>query len=154
MNVEEVLNEIRRALRGSQEPGFKEDHVILVEIDLMVEIEKFLSDYLVKCGNQSNGPSYARDSGNGEWNRWWTAGWTSRSFNTKSPFQEPKPDSVEEWTENTPWPRVLGVRSGASAREIEIAYRRLAMKCHPDRAGGDTRKFQILQAAYRRAQCK
>jgi len=41
----------------------------------------------------------------------------------------------------------LGVPDGASDEEIKKAYKRLAMKHHPDR-GGDQAKFQEIQEAY------
>jgi DnaJ-class molecular chaperone len=41
----------------------------------------------------------------------------------------------------------LGVPESASAEEIRMAYKRLALKHHPDR-GGDTETFQNIQAAY------
>lgn len=41
----------------------------------------------------------------------------------------------------------LGVAADASFDEIRAAYRRLAMKHHPDR-GGDIEDFRRIQAAY------
>ena len=42
---------------------------------------------------------------------------------------------------------ILGVNKGASEEEIKKAYRKLAMKHHPDR-GGDQTQFQRIQEAY------
>ena len=42
---------------------------------------------------------------------------------------------------------ILGVPKGASEEEIKKAYRKLAMKHHPDR-GGDQTQFQKIQEAY------
>lgn len=47
---------------------------------------------------------------------------------------------------------ILGLHRGATAEEIKKAYRRLAMKHHPDRAAGDKKaaeaKFNEIQEAY------
>lgn len=43
--------------------------------------------------------------------------------------------------------QTLGVAENASQDEIQKAYRKLAMKNHPDR-GGDTNKFQEISQAY------
>jgi len=46
---------------------------------------------------------------------------------------------------------VLGLQAGATAAEIKKAWRREAMKWHPDRNGGDgecAEKFIRAQAAY------
>ena len=42
----------------------------------------------------------------------------------------------------------LGVTSDASWEEIKVAYRRLAMKHHPDREGGNEEEFIRIRAAY------
>lgn len=42
----------------------------------------------------------------------------------------------------------LGVQKGASADEIKKAYRRLAVKHHPDKEGGDEAKFKQISEAY------
>ena len=51
---------------------------------------------------------------------------------------------------NDPY-RVLGLSPGASDEEVKKAYRKLAMKYHPDRNPGDeeaARKMQQINAAY------
>lgn len=42
----------------------------------------------------------------------------------------------------------LNLEKTATADEIKKAYRKLASKHHPDKSGGDTEKFQEIQAAY------
>lgn len=44
---------------------------------------------------------------------------------------------------------ILGVTPTATPDEIRAAFRRLAMKHHPDR-GGDPEEFQKIKAAYER----
>lgn len=43
---------------------------------------------------------------------------------------------------------ILGVNKSASADEIKKAFRRLAVKHHPDKEGGDEAKFKELNEAY------
>ncbi|HBR71824.1 MAG TPA: molecular chaperone DnaJ [Candidatus Moranbacteria bacterium] len=43
---------------------------------------------------------------------------------------------------------ILGVSKGASDDEIKKAYRKLAHKYHPDKSGGDEKKFKEINAAY------
>ena len=43
---------------------------------------------------------------------------------------------------------LLGVSKGASDDEIKKAYRKLAHKYHPDKAGGDEAKFKEINQAY------
>jgi len=45
--------------------------------------------------------------------------------------------------------KVLGVSHGASEDEVKKAYRKQAMKHHPDK-GGDPEKFKEIQSAYER----
>lgn len=50
--------------------------------------------------------------------------------------------------------RILGVTSGSSPKDVQKAYRRQAMKCHPDRAGSEseaavfTKRFIEVRDAY------
>jgi DnaJ-like protein len=48
-----------------------------------------------------------------------------------------------------PAPDVLGVRPGATRREVTEAFRRFAIENHPDH-GGDPASFQAGVDAYRR----
>ena len=43
---------------------------------------------------------------------------------------------------------VLGIAKGASADEIKKAYRKAAVKYHPDKEGGDEAKFKEVSEAY------
>jgi DnaJ family protein B protein 4 len=43
---------------------------------------------------------------------------------------------------------VLGVAPDATLDEARAAFRRLAMKHHPDRPGGDAETFTALRAAF------
>lgn len=43
---------------------------------------------------------------------------------------------------------ILGIQKGASADEIKKAFRKLAVKYHPDKEGGDEAKFKEANEAY------
>lgn len=44
--------------------------------------------------------------------------------------------------------KILGLKPGASQEQIKKAYRKSAMKYHPDREGGDAEKFLLIFEAY------
>jgi len=46
------------------------------------------------------------------------------------------------------WYEVLGVKSECSKEDIKKAYKRLILKCHPDRPGGDEELFGLITEAY------
>ena len=52
-----------------------------------------------------------------------------------------------EPVDNTKYYNLLGVDKKASEQEIRKAYRKLALKEHPDK-GGDPEKFKNITAAY------
>jgi len=43
---------------------------------------------------------------------------------------------------------ILGVKKGATEEEIKKAFRKLAQKYHPDKTGGDDKKFKEVSEAY------
>ena len=43
---------------------------------------------------------------------------------------------------------ILGVKKGASREEVKKAYRKLAHEHHPDKKGGDEKKFKEINEAY------
>src|SRR3989344_3077824 len=43
---------------------------------------------------------------------------------------------------------ILGVKKGAAKDEIKTAYRKLAHQHHPDKKGGDEKKFKEINEAY------
>ncbi len=44
--------------------------------------------------------------------------------------------------------KILGIEKSASEEEIKKAYRKLAHQYHPDKAGGDEKKFKEISEAY------
>ncbi|MDP2934315.1 MAG: DnaJ domain-containing protein, partial [bacterium] len=44
--------------------------------------------------------------------------------------------------------KTLGVNKGANKDEIKQAYRRLAHQYHPDKTGGDDKRFKEINEAY------
>lgn len=42
----------------------------------------------------------------------------------------------------------LGLARSATDKDIKKAYRKMALKYHPDRSGGDENKFKEVSAAY------
>lgn len=71
--------------------------------------------------------------------------WT-QAFNARMGFDEAK----KTLGSKDPF-EVLGLQSNATWDEIKSAYRKLAMKYHPDRNPGDlevVEKFKEVQAAY------
>ena len=56
--------------------------------------------------------------------------------------------SRQTWDPNRNYYRVLGVKEGASHDEIKVAFRRLAVKHHPDITEGSDSKFKEINEAY------
>lgn len=82
-----------------------------------------------------------------------------KGFGSKKPGHEEETTGEEstgqevthtgsESAEGKDYYAILGLSSDASTDEIKAAYKKLALKYHPDR-GGDTEKFQELNEAYK-----
>lgn len=57
------------------------------------------------------------------------------------------PQAPQKAVENSKFYEVLGVPKTATAAEIKKAYRKLALKNHPDK-GGDPELFKTITVAY------
>lgn len=73
-------------------------------------------------------------------------------------FSDTTVDEVKALLEGLYWPkpsqqalvkarRLLGVNGQASAKQVQLAYRRKAQQCHPDK-GGNEQEFIAVQEAY------
>ncbi|KAI8842763.1 hypothetical protein BJ741DRAFT_591802 [Chytriomyces cf. hyalinus JEL632] len=73
-------------------------------------------------------------------------------------MSQPGPSGASVWTEDTPAPQpqqsyyeIIGIERDADADQIRRAYRKQALKCHPDKRGDDpvaAEQFQKLSKAY------
>ncbi|KAJ3241743.1 hypothetical protein HDU78_001702 [Chytriomyces hyalinus] len=73
-------------------------------------------------------------------------------------MSQPGPSGASVWTEDTPAPQpqqsyyeIIGIERDADADQIRRAYRKQALKCHPDKRGDDpvaAEQFQRLSKAY------
>lgn len=55
---------------------------------------------------------------------------------------------VKPWVKHkNPW-KVLGIKPGSSKKYVEIAYKKLSLKYHPDNEGGDIDIFKHITKAY------
>lgn len=55
---------------------------------------------------------------------------------------------TQERVDSDDYYEVLGLEKTATYKEIQKAYRALANKYHPDKRGGDNKKFLLLKAAH------
>mmetsp|Transcript_14432 Transcript_14432/g.21940 ORF Transcript_14432/g.21940 Transcript_14432/m.21940 type:complete len:520 (+) Transcript_14432:149-1708(+) len=63
----------------------------------------------------------------------------------RGPMAKPKPKGP---VDNLGFYKILEVNRDASMAEIKKAYRKMSLKYHPDKQGGDTKKFKELNTAY------
>lgn len=46
--------------------------------------------------------------------------------------------------------KILGITTRASMREVNLAFKKMALETHPDRPGGSKERFQEVNEAYQR----
>jgi DnaJ-class molecular chaperone with C-terminal Zn finger domain len=78
-------------------------------------------------------------------------------FDVLGVFCNTRQEQIREWLAATPeihesWRDVLGITGATTIANVERTYKRLAMKCHPDRGGSDAQMQRLNTArdeAYR-----
>lgn len=92
--------------------------------------------------------SNAYQEGKARADEWWETIGIRMAHDTRPP-EEPKPKRKPR-PRITPHWRLLGLKPWATAEQITAAYRKLAMKWHPDHGGSD-QKMQELNRAREQA---
>ena len=70
---------------------------------------------------------------------------TKHTYNKK---QQEKPKVTKPRTPRDDYILFMGLNSSFSRRQLKKKFRKLAIKFHPDKTGGDSKKFVYLKMCY------